>query len=108
MTRERPFSRRIYALAELFTKSAYMRFDEAQTQDQRPFRALLIRGWIAYTPGRGFHMTREGRDAWSNLHTTDITRKNPSLPLTAYFDATAYGLDKPARRVHVMTKRGAA
>jgi hypothetical protein len=35
---------------------------------------------------------------------TDIARKNPLLPLTAYFDETAYGLKKPAE-VHVMRKR---
>lgn len=88
----------------------YMRIEEAQTYDQRPFRSMLIQKWVAYTPGRGFHITREGRDAWNEFLTTDIARKNPSMPLTAYFDPTAYGLAKPKRaRVHVLpADRGAA
>lgn len=85
----------------------YMSIEEAQRFDQRPFRSMLIRGWCAYRAGRGFHITREGKQAMLEFLATDILRKNPSLPLTAYFDPTAYGLKRRAP-VHVMEKRGAA
>jgi hypothetical protein len=75
----------------------YMSIEVAQKFDQRPFRSMLIRGWIKFRPGRGFHITKEGRAAWNEFLTTDIIRKNPSRPLTAYFDPTAYGLRVVAR-----------
>ena len=99
----------LQALYDLEKGSGYMTIEEAQSFDQRPFRSMLIRKWAAYRPGRGFHITRQGKDAMYEFHSTDIARKNPRLPLTAYFDAVAYGLaSKKAPRVHVMTKRGAA
>jgi hypothetical protein len=76
----------------------YMTIEEAQSFDQRPFRSMLIRKWCAYRPGRGFHITREGKDAMREFETTDIVRQNPTQPLTAYFDATAYGLSAPKRK----------
>jgi hypothetical protein len=82
----------------------YMTIDEAQQFDQRPFRSMLIRKWAAYRPGRGFHITREGKQAMLEFLQTDIMRKNPTLPLTAYFDPTAY----ERRRVHIMPKHRAA
>lgn len=88
-------SNRQHPMLEAFVEmpsDRYMNVEEAQRYDQRPFRSMLIRGWIAYRPGRGFHITREGRDAWNEFHRTEIWRKNPTLPLTAYFDPTAYGL----------------
>jgi hypothetical protein len=78
----------------------YMSITEAQTFDQRPFRSMLIQKWIAYTPGRGFHITRKGRDAWHEFHATNIIRKNPFAQLTKYFDLTQY----PQRRVHEMPR----
>ena len=89
----------------------YMSIGEAQQFDQRPFRSMLIRGWCAYRPGRGFHITSEGRAAMREFLDTDIARKNPMLPLTAYFDQTAYGLAarKKTAKVHaVSAHRGAA
>jgi hypothetical protein len=65
---------------------------QAQAFDQRPFRSMLIRRWVAYIPGRGFRITEEGRDAWAEFQHTEIMRKNPTLPLTAYFDPVAHGL----------------
>ena len=79
----------------------FMSIDEAQRYDQRPFRSMLIRKWIVYRRGRGFHLTREGRAAWHEFLSTEIWRKNPSMPLTAYFDPTAYG-------IHQVKKRSAA
>jgi hypothetical protein len=76
----------------------YMSMDEAQRYDQRPFRSMLIQEWIAYHPGRGFHITEKGRAAWREFQSTEIWRKNPTLPLTAYFDPTAYGLKVVARK----------
>jgi hypothetical protein len=55
---------------------------------------MLIREWIAYRPTKGFHVTRAGRDAYRDFESHSIERKNPSLPLTSYFDPTVYGLRK--------------
>jgi hypothetical protein len=88
-------SNRQFPLLRGFAEEAadyHMSLEVAQLWDQRPFRSMLIRKWISYRPGRGFHITREGRAAWREFLNTDIARKDPSLPLTAYFDPTAYGL----------------
>jgi hypothetical protein len=55
-------------------------------------------------------MTQKGMDAWNEFHTTVIWRKDPTLPLTSYFDPTAYNLKIPAKKgsVHVMPKRKGA
>jgi hypothetical protein len=88
----------------------YMNIEEAQSFDQRPFRSMLIQGWAAYRPGRGFHVTKEGIKALHEFLETDITRKDPTMPLTAYFDPTAYGLElkNKKRHLHVIPKKGAA
>jgi hypothetical protein len=86
-------------MLEVFVTGIYMNIEQAQRYDQRPFRSMLIRGWIAYRPGRGFHITPEGRKARDEFHHTEIARKNPTLPLTAYFDPTVYGL-KETRQLH--------
>lgn len=100
-------SKRQYSMLQEFLSGDYMSINRAQAFDQRPFRSMLIRGWIAYT-GRGFHITIEGKDAWYEFEHTVIARRNPLLPLTAYFDPTAYGLTKPAAKVRTMAKRTAA
>lgn len=100
-----------FPMLETFASGVYMGIEEAQHYDQRPFRSMLIRGWIAYKPGRGFHITPEGRKAREEFHNTGIARKNPMLPLTKYFDPTAYGLKMPAPKkaqVHVMSRRHVA
>lgn len=98
-------SNRQFPLLRTFVEevhSAYhMPITEAQRYDQRPFRSLLIREWIAYHPGRGFKVTQKGREAWAEFQQTEIWRKNPLLPLTAYFDITAY----PTRKVVEMKKK---
>lgn len=81
-----------FPLLETFASGVYLSIAEAQHYDQRPFRSMLIRQWIAFKPGRGFHITPTGRKAHEQFHNTEIARKNPTLPLTAYFDPTAYGL----------------
>jgi len=93
-------SNRLYPMLETFVTlggSYYMSVETAKRYDQRPFRSMLIRGWIAFRPGPrgGFYLTREGRQAWQDYHHTEIWRKNPRLPLTRYFDADAYQL-RPA------------
>lgn len=93
-------SNRQYPLVQAFLglqRTEYMSIEQAQKFDQRPFRSMLIREWIAYRPGRGFHLTREGREAWHDFHATDISRRHPELPLTSYFDPTQYGLKPPAK-----------
>jgi len=68
-----------------------MTIREAQKYDQRPFRSMLVRQWIVYAGG-GFHITREGKEAFIEFESTEILRKNPALPLTRYFDPSAYKL----------------
>ena len=101
-----------FPMLEQMATGVYLSISEAQHYDQRPFRSMLVRGWVAYKPGRGFHITPEGRQAHEEFHNSSIERKNPTMPLTAYFDPTAYGLhipQKAAARVHVIAaKRGAA
>lgn len=99
-------SNRQYPMLEAFAIANgdfYMPLDDARKFDQRPFRSMLVRKWISYRAGKGFYITRDGRDAWIHFHQTDITRRDPMQPLTAYFDVAAYGLKKPAS-----AKRGAA
>lgn len=88
-------SNRQYPMLRTFIEGGrdyYMTIEEAQAFDQRPFRSMLVQRWVVYRPGRGFHATKEGRQAWEEFLNTEILRKNPSLPLTAFFDPTAYGL----------------
>ena len=86
-------SKRGYPMLREFAQGGYMTIAQAQAYDQRPFRSMLIRKWVAYT-GHGFHITAEGKKAWYEFEHTDIARKNPTLPLTSYFDPAAYGLKK--------------
>jgi hypothetical protein len=86
-----------YPLLKMFAElgsTGYMSLTDAQRWDQRPFRSLLIRQWVAYRPSKGFHITREGLQAFHEFLSRDIARQNPAAPLTAYFDPTAYGLKK--------------
>jgi hypothetical protein len=95
-------SNRQFPMLETFASGVYMNIEEAQYYDQRPFRSMLVHGWIAYKPGRGFHITPAGRKAHSEFHGTEIGRKDPTMPLTSLFDPTAYGVRK------VQAMRGAA
>jgi hypothetical protein len=72
----------------------YLSIEQARAFDQRPFRSMLVRGWMTYKPQHGFQITKAGREAWREFLSTDISRKDPTRPLTAYFDPTAYGLRK--------------
>jgi hypothetical protein len=86
----------------------YMTRDAAQQWDQRPFRSMLIRKWVKYRSGHGFYVTREGRDTWNDFHHRDISRANPLLPLTSYFEQIYGPLpSKKAPAVHVMPTREA-
>jgi len=102
-------SNRQYPMLEIFSGGSYLKIEDAQLYDQRPFRSMLIRKWISYDPGKGFHITDAGRAAYNEFFNTDIGRKNPALPLTAYFDPTAYGLRLPKKaKVHVLKRKQAA
>jgi len=87
-------SNRQLPMLEIFMSGQSLSIEAAKMYDQRPFRSMLIRKWINFKPGRGFKITEAGRDAYEIFMHTDIARKNPLLPLTAYFDETAYGLKK--------------
>ena len=92
-------------LLKAFRSVAYMNIEKAMTYDQRAFRSFLIRGWIAFKPGQGFHLTRAGDEAWELLHHTEIKRHDPTRPLTRYFDYVAYGFRDPRLpkpRLHVV------
>lgn len=102
-------NRQFPMLKEFALTDSYMPIALAQTFDQRPFRSMLIQKWIAYHPGRGFRITREGKQAWEEFRHTTIERKNHFLPLTRYFDPAAFGLHHPYRksRMHVVPARKA-
>lgn len=90
-------SNRQHPMLQLFATAKsdfFMSVEEAQTYDQRPFRSMLVQGWIAYRPGHGFHITKEGKEAWRLYISTEIFRSEAraSFPLTKYFDPNAYGL----------------
>ena len=70
----------------------HMTVEDAGKFDQRPFGSMLKREYVAYRPGRGFHITAKGRREHDEFLTAEIARKNFSAPLTHYFDPTAYGL----------------
>src|SRR5262245_27374195 len=97
MTNYSSISPRGLAMLRIFNqKSETMTIEQAREYDQRPFRSMLIRNYIAFRPGRGFFLTQEGRDAWQTYRSMEIHRSNPNSPLTSYFTA-AYGLGERRR-----------
>ena len=101
-------SNRQYPMLRQFCEGQiYMSIAQAQKFDQRPFRSMLMQGWVEYKPGKGFHITEAGLKAWDEFRFTAIARKNPDMPLTRYFDPAAYGLKQTAK-VHILARRGAA
>lgn len=82
-------------LRHFISHVTYMNIEQAMAFDQRAFRSFLIRDWVAYRPGYGFHLTPEGRKAWDMLQHTEIRRHDPTRPLTRYFDYVAYGFNDP-------------
>ena len=42
----------------------YMSIQQAQKFDQRPFRSMLIQGWVSYRQGEGFYATTKEREAY--------------------------------------------
>lgn len=108
-------SNRTAPMLETMFSTDYMSIDEAQHFDQRPFRALLVREYVAYKPGKGFFLTEKGREARRVFYDTDITRRDPRGPLTRFFDPVAYGLaprkkaqKKASANVHELPAKGAA
>lgn len=87
-------SNRQYPMLKMFYDlgRGFMGIEDAAKWDQRPFRSMLIRRWVAFRPGHGFHITDDGKSALHEFLGTDIARKNSSLPLTAYFDPSVYRL----------------
>jgi hypothetical protein len=81
-------SSRQYQMLRMFydLNSGGLSIQDMKHYDQRPFRSMLIQGWVRYSPrSRSFSMTKEGRHALNDFMSQDISRKNPSLPLTSYF-----------------------
>jgi len=96
MTDTTRLSNRQYTMLLMFAsepKDFILKLEAARGFDQRAFRSMLIREYVAYQPSaKGFRLTALGRNAFHTFESTDITRKDPSLPLTKYFDGTLYGL----------------
>jgi hypothetical protein len=88
-------SERQRPLLDMFLKpGAVISIKQAQGLDQRPFRSFLVRKYIKYSPAkRGFVATEEFHMAVSRFYDTSIKRKDPTRPLTAYFDPLTYGLN---------------
>ena len=96
-------SNRQFPMLEQLASVQFMDLSEAAAFDQRPFRSMLVRGYCAYKPGKGFHLTEKGKAARREFFDTDIIRANPNLPLTAFFDPSAYGL-APRKKATRATK----
>lgn len=101
-----------YAMLRTFAEESrdeYMKVEDAARFDQRPFRSMLMRKYITYVPGLGFRITKDGGASWRSFLMTDIVRKNPKGPLTAYFDPDAYGMKarKPPVSTEAKTKAAA-
>lgn len=105
-------SNRQYPMLRIFAEiglARVMSIDDARHWDQRPFRSMLMRGWVAYRPGKsGFAITKSGVKALNEFLNTDISRQHPELPLTSYFDAAAYGFEQRGKVVEMPRKSGAA
>src|SRR5215471_20317200 len=94
---KRPFSGMQIAMLQALYDGGVeggMSIEQAQSFKQTSFRSMLVRGYCAYRPGgvRGFHITKEGKLALEDFHTADIARRNPTSPLTSYFDPISYSL----------------
>jgi hypothetical protein len=83
-----------------FVKGDYMSEEDAKQYDQRPFRSMLVQGWVRYYRGHGFRITHAGLNAWHEFRSTDIHRGDPTLPLTAYFNSEQYKLKHTLKLVH--------
>jgi len=83
-----------YPMLHLFSGGGFVSYHQAHIYDQRPFRSMLLRGYIAYHPGKGFKITAKGREAWEEFTSTQIDqRKNQAAHLTRVFDADRWGLN---------------
>ena len=101
MTETTSLSNRQYTMLQMFAsepKEYVMKMEAAQGFDQRAFRSMLIRRYVAWVPSqKGFRLTAEGRAAFHVFEATDITRRDPSRPLTAYFELKILGI-QPAKK----------
>jgi hypothetical protein len=95
-------SSRQYAMLEAFASDPkyYMSIKNAGSFDQRSFGSMLApsRKYVVYIAGKGFHLTKEGKDAYHDFLSADIARKVPSEKLTHYFDPTSYGLSLVSKK----------
>lgn len=113
----RPFSGRQLALLEMLDHvgiEGHISIPEAQTLNQTTFRSALVRGYCTYRSNganeqRGFHVTAEGREALRVFRSADISRKDPSQPLTSLFHPESFriGKPKPRNNVRAFLKKGA-
>lgn len=110
----RPFSGRQLALLEMLDHvgiDGHISVDEAMTLNQTTFRSAMIRGYCVYRASganRGFHVTKDGREALRLFRNADITRKDPTQPLTAYFDAASFGITPERKKKEPAKARGPA
>jgi predicted ATPase len=96
-------SNRQLPMIEALHDVEYMKYEEAYYYDQRAFGSMWRRGYMAFKHGKGFYLTEKGKEARREFYSTDIARKNPRGPLTAYFDFRSYGL-APRKPLHVVKR----
>jgi len=99
----RPFSGKQLNMLQAFYDNGLagrVTIEEAMGLLQPTLRSMMIRDYVAYRPNgaRGFHITKTGVEAMEDFHAANILRKNPTLPLTSYFDPAAYGLTMPKQK----------
>jgi hypothetical protein len=93
------FSPRQYQMIKMFHEaSAGISLHDMKRYDQRPFRSMLIRGWVTYNKRVGFAITKQGRHDFLTFLSQDISRKSPEMPLTAYFDQRLFHLKAKGAR----------
>jgi hypothetical protein len=91
-------SARQFTLLERFASyrsGQHVSVAEAGRWNQTTFRSMLVRDYVRYRPGKGFHLTERGHEAYGTFLAMPIDRKHPSLKLTSYFDLST--VEPPVR-----------
>ncbi len=75
-------SNRMFAVMEFFVDRTVLTLDMIYELDQRPVRAILLRGYIQYNRKQeGFSLTKRGLAEWNRFHGTDVERRDSHAPL---------------------------
>lgn len=82
-------SPRQYQMLKAFRRARYIGMRGVRMFDQRPLRSMLMRKYVTYSD-TGFHITKAGMEALNTFEEQNILRKDPSRPLTSYFNTRLY------------------